>query len=39
MRVTSSVVDVKTGVLADDLFLPTAGYEQIDPPWKGGGPK
>ena len=37
MRVTSNVVDVKTGPLPDELFQHPADYRQKDPPWKGVG--
>ena len=37
MRTVSTVEDITTGPLPDELFLPTLGYQEKDPPWKGTG--
>ena len=37
MRTVSTVGDITTGPLPDELFLPTLGYQETDPPWKGTG--
>lgn len=38
MRVTSTVEDVSTGSLSEDLFKPPVGYTEQQPDWiKGGG--
>jgi len=35
MRTTSTVEDITTGPLSDDLFKPRPNYREKDPPWKG----
>jgi len=37
MRMTSSVEEIRTDPLSDDLFQPPAGYTEIAPPWQGMG--
>jgi hypothetical protein len=37
MRMTSSVEEIQTDPLSDDLFQPPAGYTEIAPPWQGMG--
>jgi hypothetical protein len=38
MRITSTVENIGTAALADDLFKPNAGYKEVQPAWmKTGG--
>lgn len=36
MRLTSTVEDVSTADLPDDVFKPAAGYKEVKPDWMGG---